>query len=336
MHDDKLSQRTIQTLNWEESGHSESALPLIKAVIEREVSKKLNDLPLGNYLRKNETEVLRQGRVVKNPYIGAIALGEVEAEHDTLMYFVAQAISDDEPDRKISTENDVWEPRVSFAGSTMIPPMDRGGTNLSEYNDEIEIDLVCRKVGEGFRILQSFNPHGAYLVNKYVWILSLRRELDQPNAFSSGTFQSAPGLVLICNSHLERITPSDLAEALLHEAIHCYLFWAENRERRVLAEGVDHKERLDSPWSGAAIGVHSAVHAIAVWFGLFKHYRYLEARGTDTMKDQARERLLYIGKGFQGEGFGRFTETLEKKCSPFGQKIISELKDNIRRSGVWN
>jgi hypothetical protein len=320
----------IETLEWKESLLSTDLSLSVISSITKAVEIKLDDLPFDHLMRVNKAHVSALSRVSKNPYIAAIVAEEVVADADAFMFFLASAVADSEEAKVLVSRSAPWKPSVSFSRNTMIPPMDRGGTNLTEYNSA-DSEIVCSKLIEGFEALCMYNPQGANLVNNFIWTLALRREVDEPNAFSSGTFQSAPGLVLICNSHLEGIGALDMAEALLHEAIHCYLFCAEDRDRRILGPNTDYRERVHSPWTGAHIGLHSAVHALAVWFGLLKHFHLLEAAASGALKEIAIERLAFIERGFRSDDFPEFKSELQRKCSDFGRGIVGDLALRIDR-----
>ena len=161
---------------------------------------------------------------------------------------------------------------LSFADSSVIPQMDRGGNELEAYGIS-ETRCISKKTVEAFQILDSPDGQAGRFVRTNTEVLTFRAELSSPERFSSASFRTLPGLSLFVNASSADVSSHDLADAVLHEAIHALIYRYEALYSRLVPTSLAQTEHLVSPWTGAKLPVDSFVQACFVWFGLYQFWR---------------------------------------------------------------
>jgi len=198
-----------------------------------------------------------------------------------------------------------------------IPDIDRGGNTITFASESDVADSVARLAiaCEDLRLLSpAFD-----LLQQNVEVVAIRAEIEEPTIFSSGTFSRHIGLVLLTNAHLPNVDRALLMNALVHEAIHCILFIHEVIRAPFLLQGPLAAQTVISPWSGAALRLHSYIEACFVWFGLFWLWTRFPARSLAERErsDQLRARAF---AGFKHRPVTR---------------ILANERENIARH-VWD
>lgn len=186
-----------------------------------------------------------------------------------------------------------------------LPTMDRGGSDLS-FLTPAQIDCVVEKVKLAFNAVDAVSREISEFVSAYLRVIVIRAELSCSNVFSSSSFLSLPGLCLLCNAHLDTVTVPRLQEALVHEAIHCFLFLIEELQKPLLRNPCWHDEMVNSPWTGTEIGLHSFVHASAVWYGMRRFWSYGLQIGMprdDLFPPYYMRRIAMAERGFKSPCF---------------------------------
>lgn len=144
----------------------------------------------------------------------------------------------------------------------------------------------------------------------------------------SSSWPHMPGLIgLLCAPEgLE--TSGRLVSAILHEAIHSYLYMVEaefpfsadvNRLRGWTAR---------SPWSGRELPIASFVHAVFVWFGLAQFWK--AALGAEAFPDAAVE-FEHAVAGFAGPDFEREISSLAGRVRPDVLEVFDTLPAQVAR-----
>jgi HEXXH motif-containing protein len=105
--------------------------------------------------------------------------------------------------------------------------------------------------------------------------------VDDASSFSSSSSRRHPGAACLSNVTSSEIHIYRIVDALLHEAIHSFLYALE---REMPFYRTDHpvEPRVNSPWTGVNLALHAFVHACFVWFTLARFWsRALSAGGTE-------------------------------------------------------
>lgn len=105
-------------------------------------------------------------------------------------------------------------------------------------------------------------------VTEWIRSISVQR---QPTAtpFLSGSRAELVGQAALANPH--RASILDLADALVHESVHAFLYALEYVEPLYTTKR-DRGPTVISPWTGRILSGHSYVHACFVWFALLNFW----------------------------------------------------------------
>jgi hypothetical protein len=192
-----------------------------------------------------------------------------------------------------------------------------------------ELSKTMRDLELAVELIATHSDNAVALLRGFVWTIRLRKERSPASPFSSGSFFSLPGLVLLTNPH-RGLDPVDIEEALIHEAIHCYLFLCESPLHPIVLESRDYSTKLRSPWTENPIGLHSYIHAAAVWYGLFHYWkRALANQCTIETRKHYKNRMLVAQRGFEGFACLNRIDPFLSKVSPAAALLITTLQNSM-------
>lgn len=121
------------------------------------------------------------------------------------------------------------------------------------------------------------------------------REVPQERMFYAGGARVTPGRIIVNNvfgaGGIERV-----ADALVHEAIHCAIDHCELEQPIVIALGVE--DRIESPWTGRSLDLNTFVQACFVWYGLANFWEHVDRRH-DLRTESSSALLAQARQGFE-------------------------------------
>jgi hypothetical protein len=211
--------------------------------------------------------------------------------------------------------------RISFGGDLPIPFMDRGGNALSPILEDDVKHILCKVAGAG-NLIRSINEKAYAFSRQHTEVLAFRYESQYPADFSSGSFQTLPGFSLICNCHLPTVNEAELADAIIHEAIHSIIYQFESFGEPLRREGKRTDFQVVSPWTGAALGVESFAQACLVWFGLLHFWKSASDRGEEPVALYERAR-----KGFVSPNYASVCLSTEAYLSAGVALVLAKLQN---------
>ena len=104
------------------------------------------------------------------------------------------------------------------------------------------------------------------------------------------------GRIALVNPQL--VSESLIADALVHEAIHAYLYMHDPTPLWGLKPDVrEEPGDVQSPWSGRALSLCTFLHACFVWYGLFFFWGQVMC-SSHSPSDEARLRIARASSGF--------------------------------------
>ncbi|MDB4912585.1 MAG: hypothetical protein JWM95_229 [Gemmatimonadetes bacterium] len=191
------------------------------------------------------------------------------------------------PDRGESFVIDVDE--AGKDGLSVIMPEDR--------------DVCIRRVREANRLITSTSTNASKLVETFLRELALRRDATAPDDPGSYSEPRVVGRAVMVNPQADEASVPYLADAILHESIHSYVFMIEiaTGDARLYDTPNLQESVVESPWTGRPLRVHFFVHASFIWFALGSFWRqYLESGETEWQREAMR---LYAAsqRGFRGK-----------------------------------
>jgi hypothetical protein len=151
----------------------------------------------------------------------------------------------------------------------------------------------------------------AYFVNLNVDRCLLVSTSD--GTFQSSSFSSLPGLIRLANVYAVKGDEFLFAEALVHEALHCFLYKLEFVNGGFLTRFEEENLPVTSPWSGATIRLQSFLHALFIWYSVAQFWSRRESR---------------LINGARAEQRARFAETAFRNGDAV--KIFHQIRGKVR------
>jgi hypothetical protein len=187
--------------------------------------------------------------------------------------------------------------RILFDGELPIPGIDRGGTMLAPVLDEELRVAILNKLTAADSVIQA-NQHLYTFTVLNTEIIVCRFEKEFPMIFSSGSFRLMPGLSLFCNSHLPSVSYHNLADSLVHEAIHAIIYRFETYGQRLVPKENENSGKVMSPWSGALLNPNSFAQACLVWYGLYHFWKQHETEDRASIQHCEKARSGFLSASF--------------------------------------
>ena len=182
----------------------------------------------------------------------------------------------------------------------------------AEGDDQLVGDalaLVASRLTDVRRRLAEPDPAVWAFTRDFSVTLVLRRGSGERAGFRSSSPERFVGRSILWNPHLPEVSAADLAEALVHEAIHTVLDMADALLSRGVPAGTrwvtdpglyDGASRTVSPWTGRPLDVPTYVHGFLVWFGLLCFWsKALIGKSFDAAT--ARQRMIRAGAPFMNQ-----------------------------------
>jgi len=221
-----------------------------------------------------------------------------------------------------SIAHGVWHGTLWVDGSSIHNQFDhgKGFEDVEPYRSE-KLLTCLRSIGDSIAWLEQRSPDAATFVKQALRSLVLH-DAKLNGRFISGSRASHIGKAGLVN--LGVASRCDLVDAIIHESVHSVLYMIELFEEFYLYEkrGID--IRLESPWTGRALALHSYTHACYVWYSLVLHWSsHSEAEADAKAKF---ERALH---GFRK---GRLTSPLIGQVADSVLAAIEHMQDQIRES----
>ncbi|MGO8938196.1 MAG: aKG-HExxH-type peptide beta-hydroxylase [Mycobacterium sp.] len=227
--------------------------------------------------------------------------------------------------REEAADCDVWtalgDMKVLQSGEILrgvnipgLPPLDLDSPNVTSAvrSEEFAPDqfrllsnhvrpLVIDRMTIAWNEISATSKLVADFVAKFVQVIVLQNE-NTSTRHSSGSNGQYIGQVVITNPHSEYAGDIEIAEAIVHEAIHSLLFMALH----TVPWGTDHNHtyatgvKIVSPWTGTPLDVEQFLQACFVWYGLLHFWDLALRVKTFKGSDKARSRLAEALRGFVG------------------------------------
>jgi len=158
---------------------------------------------------------------------------------------------------------------------------------------------------------------------------------DEAQGFSSGSEGRYVGRSAIGNPQMSSVDELELAEAVVHEAIHSLLYMQEHYQPWALAESLYRvDQKVVSPWTGTPLPVRPFLQACFVWYGVLNFW------SRALLAESFPEKLTYPRIRRAASGFlkGPLLGLLEREdregISPDVRGAIDEMQKIVKRSAA--
>lgn len=164
-----------------------------------------------------------------------------------------------------------WATDIDLSGATEHNRRSRAAFTEAEIRDAARrLDSAMTLIGDTSETLFEFTTRATN-------VLILQIDEDAPETISSGTTGQYIGRTFITNPHHDNATPDCLAEAIVHEAIHGFLY----RHQRLRSwTSAPEEPAVKSAWTGRPLPVRAFLEATFVWYGLTHLWADVLSAGT--------------------------------------------------------
>jgi hypothetical protein len=188
-----------------------------------------------------------------------------------------------------------------------------------------------RLVARAERAWQGINAADVAVANCVTaWTRVIVAQSEDSGKFWSGSNGQYVGRVVLANADAARSPVEELADAIVHEAIHGFLYMHEYVEPWVKGYSLYTDEgAIASPWSGSLLPVRPFMQACFVWYGLAMFWALHV--GANTFDQQ--QTYYQLGRALVGFRSGALADLLlpwKTEVSPEMIELIDELQRIVR------
>lgn len=160
-----------------------------------------------------------------------------------------------------------------------------------------QLDRVLAKIADAAHGIEQAGAVHSGFVQRFNMVFIPQAAANDPTLFMSGSTGQYIGRSFVVNPHLDRVDAVDLAEAFVHEGIHALLYMQERQESWVnRPDYFELTQRIESPWTGRALGLRGFLHAVCVWYGLLHFWAdALATRALSQPRVESRMRASLRG-----------------------------------------
>ncbi|AJC82074.1 hypothetical protein IE4803_PB00013 (plasmid) [Rhizobium etli bv. phaseoli str. IE4803] len=205
-----------------------------------------------------------------------------------------------------------------------------GGSTECDYLDPDEFQKVIAGISAAERFIERTSPHTYAFTAAFISNFVLRAHRADEGRFQSATSSAAIGRVLLVNPQIVAANEFEMAEALVHEAVHTAVAISELEEQLMNVREGD-APLVNSPWTGASLYPHAFLHACLVWFALLKFWQIVLGQSPSNL--HAASRLEMIMNGFRKLNIGsNGAEQLRGFFTDLGTQILFSLREKALAS----
>ncbi len=203
------------------------------------------------------------------------------------------------------------------------------GTPETRNFDVAELDRLRISLTSTSRAIHAVNPEVSAFIETFNRVVILQKDPGAPDLFASGSTGQYIGRAFLANPHLPALGEAQLADAIVHEAIHGLLYMEEALQPWVLDSALySFDPVLTSPWSGNRLAVRPFLQACFVWYGL-THF-FADAMQTPAFPDaRARNRLRVAAMGFLDQRFDVILKDYIDRLAPELVTAILTMQERI-------
>lgn len=201
-----------------------------------------------------------------------------------------------------------------------------------EYNDEERVYLEG-EMNEAMKLIQRLSPAIYDFIMMGTWVLQIRKNDARTYTYSTENYT---GRVFFVNPMEHYKSTLGLAGGIYHEAIHNYLYITE-RFQHMIKDKSYREQEIISPWTGNNIQTHSFMHAIFVWYGLWKLYQVTQQ--DSSLRAESRRLVNEASFGFRKncEIISSLSEDFLKKVHPNFLNAAKAMQRDVleRENAKW-
>ncbi|MGH6985636.1 MAG: hypothetical protein ACRED9_02195 [Caulobacteraceae bacterium] len=208
--------------------------------------------------------------------------------------------------------------RVDLAGPTEF----RTAAAVLRRTSAAEWRAARPKLSEAIRAMRAVAAAFA-LWRESIDVLALRSSLEE-SRFSSISLAHNARVSLMVDVHETKCTRPVLVEALVHEAIHSFIFMREAMTGSLVSDARSVIE-ITSPWTGRRLFLSGFAHACFVWWGVLNFWTRSMASG-NWSDAECRPQLERARKGFAARPVSSLGREARDRLSAATARALEQIE----------
>lgn len=207
---------------------------------------------------------------------------------------------------------------VDFSSPYSDPPFEDARAPTGAYSVNQTPELLSM-LNSALQKISRVNPNAFHLICNSLKVVSLRRHEGKPRNYLSSSCRAFIGKASILNIHLSDVSVASVADTLVHEAIHSFLYEREQITRWV-SRDYEARRSIRSPWTNNMLRLDNFLQACFVWYGLSRFWseKKVKEEFSSEYVDKFRDRALH---GFSFD----ILAIIEKNMGLIHESIPGEL-----------
>ncbi len=146
-------------------------------------------------------------------------------------------------------------------------------------------------------MVERVSPGAWATLRGFTDVIVVRSDPSAPDHYTSASTTLCLKRPVLRNPFVPRATITELADGLIHEAIHCVCDLVEISSGRWIGDpAAEARLKVASPWTGRALDLHTYLQACWVWFGLWSFW----LAALDEPGAAADEPALCLTRAYRG------------------------------------
>jgi hypothetical protein len=209
------------------------------------------------------------------------------------------------------------------------PAAAAGGDRAREGFTGVERHVVLDRLSRAWRGIGAASLHVRDFVQGFTKVVVLQKDTTR-GGFSSNSRDDRIGRSAMRNPQVDTVDEVDLADGLVHEAIHSLLHMHEHHHRWFRDDRLySPEERVVSPWSGNRLPVRYFFHAVFVWYGLLQFWCRAVSRNAFAAQERARIALSRAARGFLGPPITERVVAWQPEIAPSLLTTIDHIQAHV-------
>ncbi|MBT2188041.1 hypothetical protein [Sphingobium nicotianae] len=179
------------------------------------------------------------------------------------------------------------------------------------------------RIAAALHLLEGASTRSAIAMQGLTRVILVRSDPTRPDFYTSASTTLCLARSVLRNPFVASATPSELADGLVHEAIHCACDLVEISDGLWLPGGGDsYHVKVASPWTGRALDIHTYLQACWVWYGLWHFW----ARAIESEAVPTEEGLSFLARAFRGFADGTAVAQLMPHRALIAPAVLEALE----------
>jgi hypothetical protein len=227
-----------------------------------------------------------------------------------------------------------------YALNADLSTMNKADISRREAFNDVEKDVVLERLTNARDGIVKTSGSLLDFVVALTKVLVLQKAPAGPPKIFTRSPERYLGLSVFTNPHLSNVDDVDIAEGLVHEAIHSLMDMDEvtcrmskSREQHWYYNDTlyDGASRTTSPWTGSALALPTYFQATFVWYGLL-HFWCMALEAGAFLRSRVKGRIVQAASGFLGRPLLDQVGNYTSEISPELLAAVERMQEHVKSS----